>query len=53
MCFFISAYVYLIIAGKNVPYWVYVFLAVLIIFGAWSTIRKVRRRIHEVEEPAK
>lgn len=51
MCFFISAYVYLIFAGKNVPYWVYIFLVVLIIFGALSTIRKIRRRIHEVEEP--
>lgn len=50
MCFFISAYVYLIIAGKNVPYWVYGFLVVMIVFGAWSTIKKVRRRIHEDDE---
>jgi len=50
MCFFISAYVYLIIAGKNVPFWVYVFLIAMIIYGAWSTVRKVRRRIGNVDE---
>lgn len=48
MVFFVSAYIYLIIAGKNVPYWVYAFLVVLIAFGAWSTVRKVRRRVKEV-----
>ena len=29
--FFISAYLYLIIAGKNVPFWVYSFVAFLVI----------------------
>ncbi len=45
--FFISAYLYLIIAGHNVPLWVYAVVIALIIFGAISTIRKVRRRIKE------
>lgn len=45
--FFISAYLYLIIAGKNVPLWVYSFVAFLVIFGTWSTIRKVKSRIHQ------
>ncbi len=44
---FISAYLYLIIAGHNVPWWVYGVVILLIIFGAISTIRKVRRRIKE------
>lgn len=47
--FFISAYIYLIFAGKNVPVWVYVVLVLLIAFGIYSTIKKVRRKISEPE----
>jgi hypothetical protein len=52
MCCFVSAYVYLIIAGKNVPYWVYGFLSAMIAFGAWSTIKKIRRGVKDVEVSA-
>ncbi len=41
---FVSAYLYLAIAGRNIPLWVWAFLAVLVAYGAWSTIRDVRRR---------
>lgn len=51
--FFISAYIYLIFAGKNVPVWVYVVVVLLIIVGAHSTIKKVRRQINEVDENLK
>ena len=44
---FVSAYVYLIVAGENVPAWVYGFVAALVAFGAWSTARSVRRTIVE------
>jgi O-antigen/teichoic acid export membrane protein len=47
MFFFISAYIYLILAGKNVPVWVYGFVILLIVFGAYSTIKKVRKQIKE------
>jgi len=43
--FFVSAYLYLAIAGKNIPVWVWIFLAVLIIYGAWSSIRDTRKKI--------
>ena len=43
--FFISAYLYLIIAGRNVPWWVYAFVAVLVVGGAWSTVRNVRAKV--------
>ena len=43
--FFISAYLYLIIAGRNVPFWVYLFVAFLVGFGAWSTIMKIGKQI--------
>lgn len=45
--FFVSAYIYLAIAGRNIPVWVWIFLAALIAYGAWSTIRDTRRKIAE------
>lgn len=45
--FFISAYLYLIIAGQNVPWWVYGAVIVLIVYGAYSTYMKVRLKIKE------
>ena len=38
-------YLYLAIAGRNIPVWVWVFLAALVVYGAWSTIRDTRRKI--------
>ncbi|MEB3415187.1 hypothetical protein VCJ71_03810 [Alteriqipengyuania sp. WL0013] len=48
--FFVSAYLYLAIAGRNIPVWVWIFLAVLVIYGAFSTIRDTRRKIAKVED---
>jgi len=45
MFFFISAYIYLIFAGKNVPVWVYGLVVLLIVIGVYSTIQKVRKQI--------
>jgi hypothetical protein len=44
---FVSAYLYLLIAGKNIPAWVYVFVAVMAAFGVFSTVRKLRARLRE------
>ena len=49
---FVSAYLYLIIAGNNVPWWVYAFVAVLVAFGAVSTVRSIRAKIAEAEADA-
>lgn len=49
MFFFISAYLYLIVAGKNVPWWVYGVVVLLLAVGAYSTIKKIRRQIGETE----
>lgn len=43
--FFISAYLYLLIAGRNVPWWVYLLVCSMIIYGAYSTIYKIRSRM--------
>ncbi len=50
--FFISAYIYLIFAGKNVPFWVYGIVILLVAFGAYSTVKKVRARVKDVKEVA-
>jgi hypothetical protein len=44
---FISAYLYLLVAGKNIPAWVYLFLAAMVAFGVYSTLKKVRARLRE------
>jgi len=45
--FFISSYLYLIIAGRNIPFWVYLVIAGLVIFGVVSTLQKIRRKTRE------
>lgn len=47
MFFFISAYIYLMFAGKNVPLWVYGIVVLLIVIGVYSTYKKVRKQIGE------
>lgn len=42
--FFISAYLYLIIVGKNIPVWVYIFIGLLIGYGVYSTINKIKSK---------
>lgn len=48
--FFISAYLYLMIAGENVPFWVYGIVAFMVSYGAWSTFKKVKSRIVDASE---
>ncbi|MGB7408638.1 MAG: hypothetical protein WA908_09030 [Pontixanthobacter sp.] len=43
--FFISAYLYLAVVGNNIPVWVWIFLGVLVIYGAWSSIRDTRKKV--------
>ena len=45
--FFVSAYLYLIIAGQNIPAWVYLLIVALIGFGVYSTIGKIRAQTAE------
>lgn len=42
---FVSAYLYLAVAGRNIPVWVWIFLGVLVVYGAWSSIRDTRKKI--------
>lgn len=47
--FFVSAYLYLIIAGKNVPFWVYLFIVVLVVGGGFSSYKKIQGKINVVD----
>jgi cell shape-determining protein MreD len=44
---FVSAYLYLLVAGRNIPWWVYGVLAGMVAASAWSTVQKVRTRAGE------
>jgi ABC-type Co2+ transport system permease subunit len=48
--FFVSSYLYLIIAGENVPLWVYGVVLMMIVGGGYSTYKKVRGRIRDTEQ---
>ena len=45
MFFFVSAYLYLLIAGRNIPLWVYGFVAAMIGIGVYTTVQKVRQQL--------
>lgn len=41
---FVSAYLYLAVAGRNIPWWVWLVLAAFIAAGAWSAVRDLRKK---------
>ncbi len=43
--FFVSAYLYLIIAGRNIPFWVYIVIAALVLYGSYSTVQKIKKKV--------
>jgi pyrimidine-specific ribonucleoside hydrolase len=44
---FVSAYLYLFIAGKYIPSWVYGFVVLMVVLGVYSTVRKIRSKLRE------
>ena len=43
----ISAYIYLLIVGENLPLWVYGAVVALIAYGGYETAKKVRSKMDE------
>ena len=43
--FFISAYLYLFFVGKNIAWWVYVFILALLSYFAWGTYKNTRKKL--------
>lgn len=48
----LSAYIYLFIAGENLPLWVYAFVVALIGYSAHSTLRTVQEKTMAVDPAA-
>lgn len=42
---FVSAYLYLAVAGHDIPAWVWAVVAVLAGYGAWGAVRSAQRRL--------
>ncbi len=47
---FLSAYIYLIIVGKGVPFWVYLLISILVLYGAYTTYRKIRKDLDKKDD---
>jgi hypothetical protein len=47
----LSAYIYLFIAGENLPYWVYALVVGLIGYSAYSTLQTVRTKTAAAAAP--
>ena len=45
--FFISAYLYLLVAGRNIPWWVYGVVVAMVVYGVHSTVQKVRKQVQQ------
>jgi hypothetical protein len=43
-CAFIAPYVYVLFFGRNLPWWVYVVIGLLVAQGIYSLVRKIRGR---------
>jgi hypothetical protein len=48
--FMSSAYLYLMIAGENVPVWVYVLIIGLLVYGIYTTFKKISTKTAKQEE---
>ena len=42
---FVSAYLYLAVVGRGIPLWVWGFLAVVVLYGAWSAVKGFRAKL--------
>ena len=45
--FFVSAYLYLVVVGRDIPLWVYFFVGGMVISGVFSTLKKIRGQLKE------
>jgi 4-hydroxybenzoate polyprenyltransferase len=39
---FVSAYLYLSIVSKNIPIWIYIFIGIMVAYGVYSTVKKIK-----------
>ena len=43
--FFNAANIYLVFAGKNIPFWIYIILGLITLFSGYVTYKKIKKRI--------
>ncbi len=48
---FLSACLYLIIAGRNIPWWVYALIAALVAYGVYATWQKIKKGTLQKQSP--
>jgi len=39
-----TPYLYVLVAGRNLPWWVYIIIGLLLAQGIWSLVRRLRKR---------
>ena len=44
---FNAANIYLVIAGRNVPFWIYLIIATTTIMSGYFSIRKIQKKLHD------
>jgi len=42
---FCSSYLYIVVAGRNIPWWIYLVVAVALSYGSLLVYRSIRRRV--------
>jgi hypothetical protein len=47
LLFFNAANIYLIIAGKNIPFWIYIIIGATTLFSGYLTYKKIKNKANE------
>nr|WP_310524136.1 hypothetical protein [Polymorphobacter sp.] len=42
---FVSAYLYLAVVGRGIPAWVWGFLGLIVVYGAWNALKGFRKKL--------
>ena len=40
----VGPYLYVLVAGRNIPWWVYIIIGLLLAQGIWSLVRRLRKK---------
>lgn len=48
---FISSYLYLFIAGENIPWWIYGFVVILLGYAGFASYRKIQLKLKHKDLP--
>ncbi len=47
LLFFNAANIYLVLAGKNIPFWIYGIIGLMTLFSGYVTYKKIKKKISE------